>query len=213
MVKVVLPGPLTWLWLASADERFDRLHLLPPLLNVYAALLNELKNLGVEWVQIDEPILSLDLPEAWLNRYAVAYRTLAQADLPILLATYFGSVAEHAAMLRTLPIDGLHLDLARAPEQLETFLARLASRQGAVARRRRRPQHLARRSRRTTARNCVRHALHSATDLGLGLVLAAARAYDLAHEHALDPRTETVARVRDSRSSTRSVMLKRGVGR
>ncbi len=122
-VKVVLPGPLTWLWLASADERFDRLHLLPPLLNVYATLLNELKNLGVEWVQIDEPILSLDLPEAWLNRYVVAYRTLARADLPILLATYFGSVAEHAALLRTLPIDGLHLDLARSPEQLDTFLA------------------------------------------------------------------------------------------
>jgi len=122
-VKVALPGPLTWLWLASAHERFDRLHLLPPLLNAYATLLDELKNLGVAWVQIDEPILSLDLPETWLNRYAVAYRTLARADLPILLATYFGSVAEHAAMLRTLPIDGLHLDLARSPEQLDTFLA------------------------------------------------------------------------------------------
>jgi len=122
-VKVALPGPLTWLWLASAHERFDRLHLLPPLLNAYATLLDELKNLGVAWVQIDEPILSLDLPETWLNRYAVAYRTLARADLPILLATYFGSVAEHAALLRALPIDGLHLDLARSPEQLDAFLA------------------------------------------------------------------------------------------
>jgi 5-methyltetrahydropteroyltriglutamate--homocysteine methyltransferase len=122
-VKVVLPGPLTWLWLASADEKFDKLHLLAPLLNVYVTLFDELKMLGVTWVQIDEPVLSLDLPGHWLNRYAVAYRTLARAGLPMLLATYFGSVAEHAPLLRALPIDGLHLDLVRSPEQLATFLA------------------------------------------------------------------------------------------
>jgi len=121
-VKVVLPGPLTWLWLASADERFDRLHLLAPLLNVYVTLLDELKTLGVKWVQLDEPILSLDLPAHWRNRYAIAYRTLARAGLPILLATYFGSVVEHAPLLRGLPIDGLHLDLARSPAQLKAFL-------------------------------------------------------------------------------------------
>ena len=36
----------------------------------------------------------------------------------LLLATYFGSVAEHADLLKALPVAGLHIDLVRAPEQL-----------------------------------------------------------------------------------------------
>jgi len=122
-VKVVLPGPLTWLWLASAEPGYDKLKLVGVLLNVYWALLGELKALGVEWVQLDEPILSLDLPVQWLNAYPAVYRELASAGPSLLLATYFGSVAEHAPMLKELAVAGLHLDLVRAPQQLDTFLA------------------------------------------------------------------------------------------
>ncbi|NKF21014.1 5-methyltetrahydropteroyltriglutamate--homocysteine S-methyltransferase [Solimonas marina] len=121
-VKVVLTGPLTWLWLASAAPGVDKLALLSLLLNVYWALLAELKALGVAWVQLDEPILALDLPEAWQQALSTAYRELGSAGPQLLLASYFGSVAEHAPRLRALPIDGLHLDLVRAPEQLAAFL-------------------------------------------------------------------------------------------
>ena len=79
-VKVVLPGPLTWLWLASAEPGYDKLKLVGVLLNVYWALLGELKALGVEWVQLDEPILSLDLPVQWLNAYPAVYRELASSS-------------------------------------------------------------------------------------------------------------------------------------
>ncbi|MDP9141596.1 MAG: 5-methyltetrahydropteroyltriglutamate--homocysteine S-methyltransferase [Pseudomonadota bacterium] len=122
-VKVVLPGPLTWLWLASAEDGFDKLSLLSPLLNVYYAAVGELKRRGVQWLQLDEPILALDLPEDWLIAYETVYRELAPGAPPILLTTYFGSVATHASWLKTLPIAGLHLDLVRAPEQLAAFLA------------------------------------------------------------------------------------------
>lgn len=121
-VKVALPGPLTWLWLASADAGFDKLGLLSLLLNAYWALLAELRALGVAWVQLDEPVLALDLPAAWRDAYPVVYRELAGAGLRLLLATYFGGVAEHAALLRALPVAGLHLDLVRAPAQLDAFL-------------------------------------------------------------------------------------------
>ena len=121
-VKVVLPGPLTWLWLASAEAGFDRLSLLSPLLNSYYALATDLRQLGVAWLQLDEPILALDLPEEWLAAYPSVYRELAPAAPPILLATYFGGVAEYAALLKSLPIAGLHLDLVRAPQQLDPFL-------------------------------------------------------------------------------------------
>ena len=121
-VKVALPGPLTWLWLSAAEPGFDKLKLLSLLLNGYFALLSELKQLGVSWVQLDEPVLSLDLPQDWIAAYGVVYRELAGAGLPLLLATYFGGVAEHAAWLKQLPIAGLHLDLVRAPAQLDAFL-------------------------------------------------------------------------------------------
>lgn len=121
-VKVVLPGPLTWLWLASAEPGFDKLSLLSALLNAYWVLLGDLRALGVEWVQIDEPILSLDLPQEWLDAYPTVFRELCTAGPKILLATYFGDVSAHAELLKKIPIDGLHLDLVRAPTQLCAFL-------------------------------------------------------------------------------------------
>jgi len=123
-VKVALPGPLTYLWLSACEsQHFDRLTLLPRLLNAYAELLQELQSLGVAWVQLDEPVLSLDLPSEWLRAFAGAYERLTAVGLPVMLATYFGSVAEHAPLLKSLSVAGLHLDLVRAPDQLETFLA------------------------------------------------------------------------------------------
>lgn len=121
-VKVALPGPLTWLWLASAEPGFDKLSLLSSLLNAYWVLLGDLRALGVAWVQIDEPILSLDLPREWLDAYPIVFRELCTAGPRILLATYFGDVSVHAEMLKRIPIDGLHLDLVRAPTQLRAFL-------------------------------------------------------------------------------------------
>lgn len=122
-VKVVLPSPLTWLWLAEGPAGFDKLRLLSLLLNAYWALLGELETLGVAWVQIDEPILALDLPQPWLQALGSVYRDLADAGPKILLATYFGGVAQHAERLRSLPVAGLHLDLIRGEGQLPTFLA------------------------------------------------------------------------------------------
>jgi 5-methyltetrahydropteroyltriglutamate--homocysteine methyltransferase len=101
----------------------DKLGLLPPLLDVYRMLLGELRTAGVQWVQIDEPILSLDLPKQWLDAYPSVYGELAAAGPSVLLASYFGRVTENAPMLKELPIAGLHLDLVRAPEQLAEFMS------------------------------------------------------------------------------------------
>ncbi|WP_370304750.1 5-methyltetrahydropteroyltriglutamate--homocysteine S-methyltransferase [Sinimarinibacterium flocculans] len=125
-VKAVLPGPLTWLWLASGEAGFDKLRLLSPLLNVYYAAVEELKRRGVCWLQLDEPVLALDLSAEWRAAYPIVYRELAPVAPPILLATYFGSVAEHADLLQGLPVAGLHLDLVRAPDQLDLFVDNLS---------------------------------------------------------------------------------------
>ena len=123
--KPVLVGPLTYLWLgkdrANDGKTSSRLDLLPALLAVYAEVLAQLGAIGVEWVQLDEPALVTDLPAAWIAALPEAYRVLAGVAPKILLATYFGSVADHARVLQCLPVAGLHLDLVRAPQQLDAF--------------------------------------------------------------------------------------------
>lgn len=122
--KAVLIGPLTYLYLGKeSTPGFSRLDLLPQLLPVYRDILGQLASLGVEWVQIDEPLLALDLGEEWLRGLDQAYTALAEPRLTkLLLTTYFEAVDKHANRLKELPVDGLHIDLCRAPDQLETFL-------------------------------------------------------------------------------------------
>ncbi|MBA4143056.1 MAG: 5-methyltetrahydropteroyltriglutamate--homocysteine S-methyltransferase [Nitrosospira sp.] len=128
-LKVVLIGPLTYLYLGKETAPgFNRLDLLPHLLPVYCDILARLASLGVEWVQMDEPLLALDLDEDWLHGLSRAYAVLREGGtsplkLPkLLLATYFEAVDNHVARLKELPVDGLHIDLCRAPAQLDTFL-------------------------------------------------------------------------------------------
>ncbi|MDC2824716.1 5-methyltetrahydropteroyltriglutamate--homocysteine S-methyltransferase [Rodentibacter pneumotropicus] len=122
--KPTLVGPLTFLWLGKEKgEAFNRFDLLPKLLPVYVELLNSLAAEGVEYIQIDEPALTVDLPAQWVTAYKEVYAILTtQVEAKLLLATYFGSVAEHADLLKSLPVEGLHIDLVRAPEQLSAFV-------------------------------------------------------------------------------------------
>jgi 5-methyltetrahydropteroyltriglutamate--homocysteine methyltransferase len=121
--KPVLIGPLTYLYLGKEKHAgLRRLNLLPKLIPVYQQILARLKAQGVEWVQIDEPALALDLPKGWVDALAPTYEILTQHAPKILLATYFDSVAEHAERLKALPVAGLHIDLVRAPQQADSFL-------------------------------------------------------------------------------------------
>ena len=118
-VKAVLVGPLSFLWLGkSKDAGFDRFDLLARLLPVYEAVLARLKALGVPWVQIDEPILGLDLPEKWRHAFEPAYWQLALSAPKLLLATYFSPLSENLRLACQLPVAGLHVDAVRAPEEL-----------------------------------------------------------------------------------------------
>lgn len=124
--KRVIIGPLTYLWLGKAKAgNFDTLELLDRLLPIYGDLLGRLAGQGVEWVQIDEPILSLELPQDWKNAFERAYHTLQYSPLKKLIATDFGGLEVNLGLAVSLAVNGLHVDLVRAPEQLPTLLDRL----------------------------------------------------------------------------------------
>lgn len=108
--KPVIIGPLTYLRLGKARDGSDRLRLLPQLLQEYKALLEALQATGVEWVQIDEPILVTELEPKWQRAFAQVYHELRSTGLKLLLATYFGELQDNLQLACELPVDGLHID-------------------------------------------------------------------------------------------------------
>ena len=126
--RPVLLGPVSFLLLGKmkGDESKSALSLLPALLPVYERILKQLAALGADWVQIDEPCLILDLPKGAQEAYKTAYEKLSAAapELHIMLATYFGDLRENLDTAVSLPVAGLHIDLVRAPEQLDAVLAK-----------------------------------------------------------------------------------------
>ncbi len=124
-IKPVLLGPVTYLWLGKVKgEQFDRLSLLKDILPVYQQVLAELAKRGIEWVQIDEPALVLELPQEWLDAYQPAYQAL-QGQVKLLLTTYFDSVGHNLDTIRALPVQGLHVDVVAGQDDITDLNAKL----------------------------------------------------------------------------------------
>ncbi|MDE9473605.1 5-methyltetrahydropteroyltriglutamate--homocysteine S-methyltransferase [Xenorhabdus bovienii] len=118
-VKPVLLGPVTYLWLGKVKGKaFNRLSLLTDILPVYQQVLAELAKRGIEWVQIDEPALVLELPKEWLEAFSTAYQAL-QGQVKLLLTTYFDSISHNLATIKSLPVQGLHVDLVAGKDSLD----------------------------------------------------------------------------------------------
>jgi 5-methyltetrahydropteroyltriglutamate--homocysteine methyltransferase len=124
--RPVLVGPVTWLSLAKPkDAGLEPLSLLDDVLPVYAELLATLKATGADWVQIDEPILALDLSQSQRAALSRAYDVLQPVAPRIMLASYFGALEDNAELAAALHVAGLHIDLVRAPGQLPAVLKAL----------------------------------------------------------------------------------------
>ncbi|MFB6258546.1 MAG: 5-methyltetrahydropteroyltriglutamate--homocysteine S-methyltransferase, partial [Flavobacteriales bacterium] len=126
--KPTLIGPVSFLLLGKESERgFDRIDLLERLLPVYKDVLQRLAQEGAEWVQLEEPFLAMDLSDKRLNAFDRAYAWIrdAAASCKLLLATYFEGLRDNADKCFQLPVDAVHLDLVRAPDQLKEAFARV----------------------------------------------------------------------------------------
>ena len=119
--RPVILGPVTWLSLAK-EYGSDPFDLLEEVLALYATVLARLDEAGAEWVQIDEPILVTDLTDRQRRALTRAYAKLGRAGPKIMLATYFGGLENNLSLAASLPVAGLHIDLARAPEQLDAVV-------------------------------------------------------------------------------------------
>ncbi|MBW8758188.1 MAG: 5-methyltetrahydropteroyltriglutamate--homocysteine S-methyltransferase [Burkholderiales bacterium] len=124
--KPVIIGPVTYLALGKAKDGSNRLDLLPRLVPVYCELLDALARAGVEWVQIDEPILVTELDADWQHALRTAYHDLKSAKVKLLLATYFGQLLDNLHLAANLPVAGLHVDAVRGRDDVLPLLGLLS---------------------------------------------------------------------------------------
>ncbi|KAL0949444.1 hypothetical protein HGRIS_009499 [Hohenbuehelia grisea] len=125
--RPVVLGPVSFLVLgkASKDAKpgFQPVSLLPKLIPVYKNLLGDLKAAGAEWVQVDEPILVQDKSATLEKEFTSAYEELVPVAPKIMLTTYFSRLDSNLTYVAKLPVAGLHIDLDRAPGQLDEVIA------------------------------------------------------------------------------------------
>ncbi len=109
--KPVLVGPATYIKLGKgySDEEFPQL--LKTFTTQYSKILKELSEEGVEWIQIDEPIISTIQSKDEIKVIRECYEEIRAAvpTLKIVLQTYFESV-NFFEELTKFPVDGIGLD-------------------------------------------------------------------------------------------------------
>ncbi len=125
--KPVLPGPVTYLSLGKVDAEqpdFDRWSLLDGVIDVYEQILRRLAADGAEWVQIDEPVFSLDLSPRQRDAMIDAWSRIGRAapGLKIIVANYFGALRANLPLFFSLPAQAYHCDFVRAPAELDDVL-------------------------------------------------------------------------------------------
>ncbi|MDB5120874.1 MAG: 5-methyltetrahydropteroyltriglutamate--homocysteine S-methyltransferase [Sphingobacteriales bacterium] len=131
ITKPVIIGPVTYLLLGKEKESgFHRIELIKNLLPVYLDILQKLSNLHVEWIQFDEPYLSLDLSPAEKKAFVYVYTEIRKQfpAIKIILTTYFEGLKDNLNTAVTLPVHALHIDLVRCPDQLNGILEMLPER-------------------------------------------------------------------------------------
>ncbi len=122
--KVVLIGPITYLHLSVVTQE-EKLTLLPALLVRYQQVLNKLADADVEWVQIDEPVLGLEIDKLWQQAFVQAYKILEKGSLKLLLTTYFSSIDHNIDLIKDLAFDGIHIDTVAEQTRVNHIIASL----------------------------------------------------------------------------------------
>lgn len=123
--KPVIIGPISFLLLGKEKESgFDRLDLAESLIPVYTRILKGLEEAGATTIQIDEPFLAMDINEKAKSLYPIVYKQIKAAcpKLEIILTTYFEGLRDNNGLALDLPVDALHIDLVRCPQQLDSIL-------------------------------------------------------------------------------------------
>ena len=123
--KSVLTGPFTFLKISKVEKGADLGKIIAGLTKAYADLLKKAEEIGIEWLQLDEPSLVLDLSQEDKELFSKIYQELLKekGNLKILLQTYFGDIRDCYKEVIEFPFDGIGLDFIEGKKSLELLKA------------------------------------------------------------------------------------------
>jgi len=118
ITRPVILGPLSFLYLGkSVSNKLNKFNLLGKIIPVYKEIFAKLKKFGAEWIQVDEPILSLDLENNLKKKFINTYNILSKDSPKILLTSYFASAYPNYDLLKNISVNGIHFDLVNTEDK------------------------------------------------------------------------------------------------
>jgi 5-methyltetrahydropteroyltriglutamate--homocysteine methyltransferase len=115
--KTVITGPLTFLKLAKYQGK-QAGDYAEQIAAAYVEILWRLGKQGAAWIQIDEPVLVMDLTSDDIALFKKIYSTILKqkASVKVLMQTYFGDIRDVYHDVIALPFDGVGLDFIEGKE-------------------------------------------------------------------------------------------------
>ncbi len=119
--KPVLIGAFTLLKLSRFTGKKTAQDFVSDIIQGYLDIIKKFTELGVQWIQFDEPALVLDLTEEDIVLFAKIYSGILsnRGSIKVLLQTYFGDIRNCYQEAVALPFDGIGLDFVEGKKTLE----------------------------------------------------------------------------------------------
>lgn len=118
--RPVTIGIFTFMKLAITTGKKSKNEFIGDIVSAFCELLDKCNERGIEWIQIDEPILVTDLSKKDIDLFIKIYSKVLEhkKNVKVLLQTYFGDVRDCYKEIIDLKFDGLGLDFLEGKENL-----------------------------------------------------------------------------------------------
>ena len=119
--RPVLIGPFTLLQLSDYGGQARADDFVADLVTAYQAVFRQLKDIGADWIQLDEPALVKDINPEEKDLFARLYQQLLadKDDIKVLLQTYFGDVRDVYDVIVQLPLEAVGLDFVEGVKNVD----------------------------------------------------------------------------------------------
>lgn len=119
--RPALIGPFTFLKLSEYRGAKKAADFATDIAEAYSGIISELDQAGIEWLQIEEPVLATDLKYDDIEVFSRIYTTLLKnkGRVRILLQTYFGDLRDCYSEVCSLGFDGIGMDFVEGRQSLQ----------------------------------------------------------------------------------------------
>ena len=126
--RPILISPMSYLLQGKSKEiDLKESDLLEDILAVYKDIFLNFSRININSVQIDDPMLGIDLDNELKEKYNYCYDSIRKFanDTEINLTTYRCNIMDNFDFINSLPVDTLHIDIPYNYNNVEYFLNRL----------------------------------------------------------------------------------------